>query len=217
MALVTRDSSASIDASTGSFAPQITGDLIAGEDLDTVAPCYIKNSDGKVYMSNATAANEASKVAGFTPRAYKAGQAVTLFGLGTRFRYAASGTLTPGNLLYVGATAGRLNDAATVGDRFGVVLCINDTDIQVMRWAHDTGTLGLAGAGVFVSAEQTGNGGAQNVAHGLGVAPSKVVVVPTDLTPATVGQYSAVEGAHDATNVVVTVTNGKKYKVIAWA
>lgn len=71
--------------------------------------------------------------------------------------------------------------------------------------------------GWFVSAEQTGNGSAQNVAHTLGVVPSKVVVIPTDLTPATVGQYSAVQGTHTATNCVVTVTNGKKYVVQAFA
>jgi len=68
---------------------------------------------------------------------------------------------------------------------------------------------------VFVSAEQTGTGSAQNIAHGLGVTPSKVFVAPTDTAPATTGQYTATEGAHDATNVVVTVTSGKKYKVIA--
>ncbi len=69
----------------------------------------------------------------------------------------------------------------------------------------------------FVSAEQTGNGSAQSVAHGLGVVPQNVLIVPTDLTPATAGSYSAVEGTHTSTNVVVTVTNGKKYKVWAQA
>ena len=81
----------------------------------------------------------------------------------------------------------------------------------------EPGVATAASAGVFVSAEQTGTGAAQNVAHGLGVAPTAVLVAPTDLTPATLGQYSAVEGAHTATNVVVTVTSGKKFKVFAWA
>lgn len=69
----------------------------------------------------------------------------------------------------------------------------------------------------FVSTEQTGNGSAQSIAHGLGLVPAAVLIVPTDLTPATVGSYSAVEGTHTATNVVVTVTSGKKYKVWAFA
>ncbi len=131
MALVTRSASASMDASTGMYAPQITGKL-AGEDLDVVAPCYIKTTDGKVYMSNGTAANEAAEFAGFTPRAVKSGQPVTLFALGSRFRYATfSGQA--GDKLYIGATAGRLDTAATTGDAVGVARVIDDTDIQVTR------------------------------------------------------------------------------------
>jgi len=68
---------------------------------------------------------------------------------------------------------------------------------------------------VFVSTEQTGTGSSQSIAHGLGVTPSKVFVSPTDTAPATVGVYTATEGTHTATNVLVTVTSGKKYKVIA--
>lgn len=68
----------------------------------------------------------------------------------------------------------------------------------------------------FKSANQTGTGAAQNIAHGLGRVPTFVLVVPVDLTPATVGQYAATEGAHDATNVVVTVTTGKIFRVFAW-
>lgn len=129
MALVTRSSDASIDVSTAQFAPQITG-LYAGEDLDAAAPCYIK-SDGKVWMSNGTAANAAAAVDGFTPRAVKSGQPVTIFGEGSRFHYGSS--LTPGATLYVGATAGRLDTAATTGDASGVVKVVNATDIVVLR------------------------------------------------------------------------------------
>lgn len=74
-----------------------------------------------------------------------------------------------------------------------------------------------ADIGIFVSTEQTGNGSAQNVAHGLGGVPSFVLIVPTDTAPATTGAYTATEGTHTATNVVVTVTSGKKYKVLAIA
>lgn len=130
MALVTRDSRASMDASTGMLAPQITG-LIAGEDLDPAAPCYIKASDGKVYMSNGAAANEAAGFAGFTPRDVKAGEPVTLFSLGTIFRYASG--LTPGAKLFIAQTAGRLDTAATVGDAVGVARAITAELIQVTR------------------------------------------------------------------------------------
>jgi len=68
----------------------------------------------------------------------------------------------------------------------------------------------------FISAEQTGTGGVQSIAHGLGVVPARVLVSPSDTSPATVGLFTATEGTHDATNVIVTVTSGKKYKVLAF-
>jgi hypothetical protein len=130
MALITRAATASMDVSTGMLAPQITG-LIAGEALDAVAPCYIKSSDSKVYMSNGTAANEAAEFIGFTPRAVGIGQPVTVFGVGARFSYGTG--LTPGDKYYIGATAGRLDAAATTGDAVGVAQAITSTDIRVTR------------------------------------------------------------------------------------
>lgn len=130
MALITKSSSLSIDAVTAMYAPQITG-LVAGENLDAGAPCYIKSSDGKVYMSNGTAANEAAEIVGFTARSVVAENPVTLFGKGTRFQYASG--LTPGDKYYIGATAGRLDTAATTGDAVGVAQAITATDIRVIR------------------------------------------------------------------------------------
>jgi hypothetical protein len=66
----------------------------------------------------------------------------------------------------------------------------------------------------FKSTVQTGTGSAQNVAHGLGVVPSLVLIIGYDLTG---GAYVVTEGTHTSTNVVVTVTNGEKYVVIAYA
>lgn len=75
---------------------------------------------------------------------------------------------------------------------------------------------GAQGRLAFISVEQTGTGALQNVVHDLGLVPRAVLVVPTDLAPVTTGQYTVTEGAHDATNVVVTVTLGKKFKVLIW-
>jgi predicted RecA/RadA family phage recombinase len=75
----------------------------------------------------------------------------------------------------------------------------------------------LAAPRFFLSTEQTGTGASQNVAHGLGVVPEIIVVYPTDTAPATTGAYTMVEGTHTTTNVVVTVTSGKKFKVFAFA
>lgn len=68
----------------------------------------------------------------------------------------------------------------------------------------------------FQSSEQTGTGSAQNIAHGLGRTPTLVIVYPTDTAPATTGAYTLTEGTHTSTNVVVTVTSGKKYRVVAF-
>ena len=56
-------------------------------------------------MSDATAADANAEVDGFTPRSYKAGEAVTLIGKGMKAKY-SDGLLTPGQRLYVGTTAG---------------------------------------------------------------------------------------------------------------
>lgn len=128
MADITKSADASMDASTGAFAPQITG-LLAGEDLDVAAPCYIK-SDGLVYMADGSANDALAVVAGFTPRAVASGQPVTLFGVGARFRYGTG--LTPGALYYLSATAGALADAAATGHTAALAQAINSTDIRVL-------------------------------------------------------------------------------------
>lgn len=71
------------------------------------------------------------------------------------------------------------------------------------------------GGQLFISAEQTGTGAAQNIAHGLGEVPAFVFVGLTG-GPATYAAPTIAEGTHTASNVVVTVTTGWKYRVIAW-
>jgi hypothetical protein len=132
MALITRASTAHIDATTAMKAPQLSGDYIAGEALDAVAPCYIKEVvDGKmmVYMSNGTAADAAAAVDGFTPVAYAEGEPVTLYGPGTRFGYGTG--LTAPTALFLGETAGRLDDGATTGGEVAIAKIISPTDIVV--------------------------------------------------------------------------------------
>ena len=125
MALITRDNTkADIEVSNSQFAPQVHG--VAGENLDPGAPCYKKASDGKIYMCNGTAANEAAKLWGWNARAKNTGEPVTLFvGAGLVIEYGAS--LTVGTDLYIGATAGRLDTAATTG---GTVVVARVLDAQ---------------------------------------------------------------------------------------
>lgn len=131
MALVTIATDASIDAASAMYAPQRSG-LTAGEALLALAPCVIDPADGLVYMSNGTAANARAQFDGFTAKAYALGDTfVTLIGIGLKMRYATG--LTPGNKLYIGATAGRLDTAATTGDAVGVAKVVSATVIRVTR------------------------------------------------------------------------------------
>lgn len=129
MALLTRVAQASGDTTHLQKVPQISGDLYAGEALDAVAACRVA-ADGLVYMSNGTANDANARFTGFTPRAVAAGQPVTLYRLGARFRYGSG--LTPGALYFVAATAGRLDTAATTGGLVAIAEAINSTDIQVI-------------------------------------------------------------------------------------
>lgn len=128
MASVTRDARASMDTSTAMYAPQISG-LIAGEDIALGAPCYIKASDGKLYNATGAAVNAAAKIDGFSGRNAKAGQALTIYGKGTRFRWGSA--LTPAQDLFLDAVAGGLNTVATTGGLVAIARAINDTDIRV--------------------------------------------------------------------------------------
>lgn len=130
MALVARSTKASMDDSTGQFNCIVAGEFYAGEALDAVAPVYIKASDGKVYMSDGTAANEAATVHGFTPKSYLAGATCSIYTSGVRYKY-SDGALTAGDKLYLAATPGRLDDAATVGGTAVIATAINADDIVV--------------------------------------------------------------------------------------
>jgi hypothetical protein len=72
---------------------------------------------------------------------------------------------------------------------------------------------GIAPGSRFTSTEQTGTGSSQNIAHGLGSTPSQVTMFVSD--SGATGIYTAVPGAHDATNIKFTVTAGVKFYVQA--
>lgn len=139
MAAITRSAKASVDPVSLSKVPQTPNlsALVAGEDLDAAAPCYIKTADGKVWMSDGTAANEAAEIMGFTPRSYKAGMAVTLVGAGAVFYYSddfSADSLAAGDLVFISATTpGELDTVATVGDAVGVAAVLDNEHIIVKR------------------------------------------------------------------------------------
>ena len=65
----------------------------------------------------------------------------------------------------------------------------------------------------FLSAEITGNGSSQSTAHGLATVPTLVFAIPSNLTA---GAFVVAYGTHTDTNAIVTVTNGEKYRVVAF-
>jgi hypothetical protein len=67
----------------------------------------------------------------------------------------------------------------------------------------------------FMSNELTGTGAVQNVAHGLGAVPVGVFVSTSNTTGST-KVFVVTEGAHTTTNIVLTVTAGAKFKVLAY-
>lgn len=131
MALIARTARVNFDANSVVYAPQISGNLYAGENIDAGAPCYIA-ADGLVYMSDATANNIKAHCDGFAPVMRKTGEPLTLYGPGAVFRY-SDGLLTPGETYYLAATKGRLDSAATTGDASGIVRAIDTVHIRVLR------------------------------------------------------------------------------------
>ncbi|HEU4588148.1 MAG TPA: hypothetical protein VFS11_05855 [Gemmatimonadales bacterium] len=126
MATVPR-SGASYDVSTAAFALHVSG-LLAGEALVAGDAVYIK-SDGKLWKSNGTAVNAAAACIGFAAGDTDAGEACTVFGIGSRWRYDKAGGLTPGANYYIAATAGRLDTAATTGGLVPVAKAVSTTDL----------------------------------------------------------------------------------------
>ena len=114
----------------------------------------------------------------------------------------ADGIYTPGQKSVV---LGDLGDYA--------VLQRGATHWTVLASRTQAADIGSARLKVFKSTEQTGTGSSQNIAHGLGVTPGLVIAFVTDAG----STFVLTEGTHDATNVVVTVTSGKKFKVVAIA
>lgn len=131
MALLAKSGTPSLSTALPGPNTQVGSGLKAGEAIAAGDACYIKAADSLVWRSNGTAATEPSKCHGFAAKAAAAGEAVTLYA-DVDMHYGAA--LTPGASYYVGATAGRLDTAATVGGLLPVAHAIDATRIRVRQF-----------------------------------------------------------------------------------
>ncbi len=129
MATVAKSGQVTLSTAAPDAEHSVSG-LFAGEALTAGDACYIKTSDGKVWRSTGTAANAAAVVDGYAPGDCPVGEAISLY-YGVRFRYGAA--LSPGSFVYLSASAGLLDDAATTGGTAPIGRVIDATRIDLIR------------------------------------------------------------------------------------
>jgi hypothetical protein len=203
-------------AKVGPVFPEksVIRDYIATETITAGQAVYFLTT-GKVGVADANASGK-QRVCGIALTGGGAGQGISVIHRGEVSGFTLTGNAD--SLLYLSNTAGALDDAAGALQVFvGRVKCLSDANLTKVLDVDCIG-VGANAVRVFSSAEQTGTGSSQNVAHGLGVTPTHVMVVPTELPDAAAETgFDIAEGAHTSTNVVVTVTNTVKFKVLAIA
>lgn len=106
--------------------------MVAGEDIAACEAVYISgaNTVSKASSVNTITTSGESKFIGLAPKDYKAGEPMTVFGVGSRFKYSVG--MDAGDYLYVSNTAGKLTDEGNAADR-PVAIVLNSTDIQITR------------------------------------------------------------------------------------
>lgn len=193
-------------------------DMIAAVTI-TAGQAVYQNSAGKAALADCNAGSGAEQVRGIALNGGGAGQAISVLVEGHVAGYTLAGAYD--SFAYLSATAGGLDDApgATNTVIVGRVVALSNSSLTKVLYVDCQRAWGIGATplSIFTSAEATGTGSSQDIAHGLGVVPRAVVFYPTDTSPATLGSYTVTPGVHDATNVKVTVTNGKKFIAVAFA
>ena len=104
--------------------------MVAGEDISACESVYISGANTVRKASSVNTISGESKFIGLAPKDYKAGEPMTVFGVGSRFKYSVG--MIAGDYLYVSSTAGKLTDEGNAADR-PVAIVLNSTDIQIIR------------------------------------------------------------------------------------
>lgn len=127
MATITRVTNRSLASTLLPPHKRLSG-LKAGEALTRLDACRIA-SDGLVYKASGAAANANARVRGFADDDTAIGEAVTLLNDGL---VAYGSGMTPGEDLYLSATAGQLDDAATTGGTVPIAFVFNATTLMLL-------------------------------------------------------------------------------------
>jgi hypothetical protein len=203
-------------AKVGATFPQsaLIRDYVATETITAGQAVYLLTT-GKIGVADANAAGK-QKAFGLALNGGGAGQAISVIHRGEVEGFTLAGNA--GALVYLSDTVGALADAAgTLAVEVGRIRCLSDANLTKVLFV-DFSFANPQGTRIFSSSEQTGTGSSQNVAHGLGVTPTHVLVSVTELPDAAAETgFDVAEGTHTSTNVVVTVTNTVKFKVLAIA
>ncbi len=129
--VVVKSAAASIDTTTAMVAPQVSHRILAVDCPGPMTPLRM-HTDGLLYLATAAAANASAVIFGWSARSGKAGQTMTVYGVGLVGKY-SDGTLTPSAKLYLGETAGAVSSIATTGDAVGCLQAIDEYNVRVTR------------------------------------------------------------------------------------
>lgn len=128
MATITKVGTPSLSTVVPCPAHQISG-LLTGEAIAAGDLCYIK-SDGKIWKSDGSAADAEAQVRGMAMQAAAVGESCTLYH-GVTVRYGSG--MTPGAKLYLSATDGLIDDAATTGGTAPIGFVVDATRIHIFQ------------------------------------------------------------------------------------
>lgn len=128
MATITKVGTPSLSTVVPCPAHQIAG-LLTGEAIAAGDLVYIK-SDGKIWKSDGSAADAEAQVRGMVLIATASGEAATIYH-GVTVRYGSG--MTPGAKLFLSATDGLIDDAATTGGTAPIGFVVDATRIHIFQ------------------------------------------------------------------------------------
>lgn len=126
-----------------------------------------------------------------------------------------SGVVTPGHVSQVTARRQSAIVNTPAGNKMRIQALVGvDGSGNPIPYVPASAASAASVSGKFQSSVQTGSGSQQSIAHGLGVVPS--LVLASVYNSDGIDNWTIVEGSHTSTNLLLTVTSGVQYKVIAF-